>query len=221
MITSPTWVPVRESVPAEKLNRGYEGYTLYCLPCHGENGDGKGLSATGLRPPPRDFTQGLFKFGGVAAPALPPDSELRRIVRGGLHGTAMLPWDVNDSDLTDILAYIKTFSPKWQQEKPGAVIETSVDPYGAARRDEAITLGAKLYHAKAQCNGCHPSYLTHEELFKMSGQAEYSAEMYHSQLKESEYCLEWKPGWTKIEDRECIKPVKVMPPDFTRDPYER
>jgi len=219
-------------VSAETLERGKEQYVQYCRPCHGDDGDGKGLSATGLRPPPRDFTQGLFKFGGVAAPALPPDSELIRIVKGGLHGTAMLPWDMPDADLHDILQYIKTFSPKWKEEKPGEPIKMAADPYGANRRADAIAMGKKVYHAKAQCSGCHPSYVTHQELYDITkamsgtGMTSFSPEMYHSQPKDSEYCLEWKPaapanGQTRdkwIENRECGKTVRVVPPDFTRDP---
>src|SRR5579872_4510696 len=81
-------------VEAETLNHGHDEYMQYCRPCHGDKGDGKGYSSFGLRPPPRDFTQGLFKFGHVAAPALPPDEELVKIVRSGLHGTAMLPWEI-------------------------------------------------------------------------------------------------------------------------------
>ena len=217
-----------EAVSADRLNKGFEGYARYCMPCHGENGDGKGVSGAGMpnmSRPPRDFTQGLFKFGGVAAPALPPDSELKRIVRSpGLHELTMLPSDFSDSDLSDILSLIKTFSPKWKEEKPGALVDMGLDPYGAARKDEAIALGRSLYHAKAQCSGCHPSYVTHEELFNITkertgnGQTEFSAEMYHAQLKDTEYCLEWKTGWKRVEDRECVTPVKVMPPDFTRDP---
>src|SRR5262245_40140854 len=100
-----------QEVSADTLNHGRDGYMQYCRPCHGDKGDGHGYSAPGLRPPPRDFTQGLFKLGHVAAPALPPDSELKQIVRGGLHGTAMLPWDIPDGELLAILHYIKTFSP--------------------------------------------------------------------------------------------------------------
>ena len=50
-----------------------------------------------------------------------------------------------------------------------------------------------------------------------TAQTDFSAEMYVSQLKDSEYCLEWKAGWKKIEDRECAKVVKILPPNFTRD----
>src|SRR5258708_26984538 len=81
-------------VSADTLNRGRDAYQQYCRPCHGDNGDGKGYSSLALRPPPRDFTQGLFKFGHTPAPSLPPDAELRRLVNSGLHGTALLPWDL-------------------------------------------------------------------------------------------------------------------------------
>src|SRR5262245_34767221 len=176
-------------VSAESLNHGRDGYQQYCRPCHGEKGDGRGYSSYGLRPPPRDFSQALFKFGRVAAPALPPDSELVNIVRGGLHGTAMLPWDVPDGELLDILQYIKTFAPKWAAEEPGKPIEVSPDPFGAAKQADAVELGKKLYHAKAQCNGCHPSFVTKEDLHKITkemtgtGQTEFNPEMYYSQLK--------------------------------------
>lgn len=211
-------------VSAEELNHGHDEYEQYCRPCHGENGDGKGYSSYGLRPPPRDFSQGLFKFGHVAAPALPPDSELAHIVRTGLTGTAMLAWDVPDGELFPILQYIKTFSPRWQTEEPGKLIEVSPDPFGEAKKDEAIALGKKIFHAKAQCSGCHPSFVTHEELYSLTkamtgtGQTDFSAEMYLAQPKETEYCLRWKPGWKKIDDRECELPYKILPPNFTRDP---
>jgi hypothetical protein len=45
-------------VSADTLNAGHEAYTHYCRACHGEKGDGHGPAALGLRPPPRDFTQG-------------------------------------------------------------------------------------------------------------------------------------------------------------------
>src|SRR5262245_37872275 len=54
------------------LDAGHETYMLYCYACHGENGDGKGPSSYGLRPPPRNFQQGIFKFAR-AGDGLPPD----------------------------------------------------------------------------------------------------------------------------------------------------
>src|SRR5437867_1761932 len=98
-------------ISADTLNEGQRRFMLYCRPCHGEKGDGKGPSSPGLRPPPRDFTLGTFKFGAVPGGTLPHDEDIVRIVRNGLHGTAMLAWDVPEQDLQNIIQYIKTFSP--------------------------------------------------------------------------------------------------------------
>src|SRR5262249_1755064 len=68
---------------------------LYPSPCPGEKGDGKAPSSYGLRPPPRDFTKAIFKSARLrGGDDLPTDDDLFRVVRGGLHGTPMLPWDI-------------------------------------------------------------------------------------------------------------------------------
>jgi hypothetical protein len=98
---------------ATDLDRGRESYVLYCYACHGSQGDGNGPASHYLRPPPRDLRLGLYKFSKVID-GLPHDSDFVRIIRGGLAGTVMLPWDIPDSTLNDIIQYIKTFAPdKW------------------------------------------------------------------------------------------------------------
>ena len=82
-------------VPAKTLNTGKMLYTEYCMPCHGVKGDGKGVSSKGLTVPPRDFTKGLYKFGRVEAGGPPRDEDFYRIIKRGLHGTAMIPWDMD------------------------------------------------------------------------------------------------------------------------------
>lgn len=183
------------TVDAATLNRGYHVYEHYCRPCHGEDGDGHGFSSPGLRPPPRDFTQGLFKFGHVPAGQLPPDDELERIVRGGLAGTAMRPWDLSDAELGAVLQYIKTFSPRWRTDPVGTAIVPTPDPFGAARAAEAAALGDRVFHQKAQCGRCHES----------------------RELRDTDFCLAWKPGWHKLEDRECARPLRELPPDLACD----
>src|SRR5262249_50422185 len=115
-------------VKAATLNAGWEGYMLYCYACHGVNGDGKGPASYGLKPPPRNFTLGKFKFAAVPSGQLPRDEDFVRIVRGGLHGTAMLEWDVPEVTLSHIIQYIKTFSPRWKEETPGEAIQIVKDP---------------------------------------------------------------------------------------------
>jgi mono/diheme cytochrome c family protein len=196
-----------EEVSAATLNAGWEAYVLNCRQCHGDKGDGTGPSSKGLRPPPRDFTKAMFKFGGVAAGDLPHDEDLRRVVKGGLHGTAMLSWDVEDHELDDILQYIKTFSERWKTEEPGERIMPTKDPYGEDRREEAVKLGASLYHIKAQCGGCHPNYATKQQLNDFSVAAgrgivtDFRRNLYGSEPRDSDYRLNGKV-------------LKILPPDF-------
>src|SRR6185295_19123410 len=119
------------------LNHGFEAFMLYCYGCHGEKGDGHGPASLAMRPPPRNFQQGIFKFGGVAAGSLPVDDALDRTIRRGLNGTPMLQWDVPAVERKYLIAYIKTLSTKWQEEEPGAPIEITPDPW-KDKEQEAI-----------------------------------------------------------------------------------
>ncbi len=169
--------------------RGRAVYQQYCRPCHGDKGDGKGFSSLGLRPPPRDFTQGLFKFGHTPIPRLPPDSELERIIKKGLNGTAMQPWDLSDQELHDVIQYIKTFSPLWRTEPQGEPIAVSPDPFGEARAAEAVKHGDLVFHDRG-CAACHE----------------------HHELKVTEYCLHWHAP------DDCDLYYKELPPDLRCDP---
>jgi mono/diheme cytochrome c family protein len=164
---------------AHTLDDGYEAYMLYCYACHGEKGDGKGPASYGLRPPPRNFREGLFKFARLrSSDDVANDEDLARIVKGGLHGTAMLPWDIPDVELNKIIQYIKTFAPKkWEKKKksgePVKVLEPfelPADPW-AGKEQEAVSRGKELYHFKAECVNCHPAYAGKEDLYKLSLEA--------------------------------------------------
>jgi mono/diheme cytochrome c family protein len=195
-----------KKVSARALNDGAQKYLVYCQACHGVNGDGKGPASVGLRPPPRDFRLGKFKFAAVSSGQLPNDDDLMRIVRGGLHGTAMLPWsDIPDKDIFDILQYVKTLSPRWADGKPGEPIVPPPDPWGPERKADAVTRGMKLYHGFAQCLLCHPAYepaqvVNAASLELSKREAQLRPDPFASQLKESDYG------------------VKILPPDFVRDP---
>ena len=133
-------------VSPRTLNDGHDAYMLYCYACHGEKGDGRGPSSPGMRPPPRDFTQGLFKFAGVPAGGLPNDDDLAALIKAGLDGTPMLPWDISDRERLAIVQYLKTFSPRWRDEAPGAkVLPDGPDPW-LGQESAAVDLGRRLYH---------------------------------------------------------------------------
>lgn len=158
-----------------------------------------------MAPPPRDFTSAQFKFGWVID-GLPPDDELTRIVQGGLHGTAMLPWRVPDIALDAILQHVKTFDREaWSADALGTRVEMSADPWGDARADEAITRGRLVYHGVAQCHACHPAYISRDELIAARGGAgDIRADLHESSILRSDY-------------RRGGEPLMIRAPDFTWD----
>jgi mono/diheme cytochrome c family protein len=200
-------------VSADSLNRGRAVYTQYCRACHGDTGEGNGPASSGLRPPPRNFTRGIFKFGSAVsqdgAPTLPSDADFDRIIHGGLHGSAMLAWDIPQPEFADLVQYLKTFSPKWQTEAPGQPLLPSPDPW-AARPEQGVNLGRKLYHGLAQCSACHAAYASKpeiaafvKELQPNAPPPQFRTDMFLPTPVESiEYSVDGK------------HPLRILPPDF-------
>ena len=191
------------AVDAENLNHGARIFTGYCRPCHGVLGDGRGLSALGLRPPPRDLRLGVYKFGSVPAGQLPTDADLFRIVRAGLLGTGMLPWDVPSPEMDDLIQYVKFLSPRWRNESAGEPIAIAGDPW-VANAVAGVERGRKVYHGIAQCAvACHPAYATKPEIFAAALElthlrlADFRADLYQPVAKDSDFGF------------------KILPPDFT------
>jgi mono/diheme cytochrome c family protein len=200
--TEPVMLGGRLVAPAA-LEHGREVYTHYCRACHGDAGDGKGISAAGLQPPPRDLRLGVYKLAAVPAGQLPRDADLVRTIRKGLAGTAMLAWDVPEAELDDLIQYVKCFAPRWRTEMPGEAIDATPDPW-PAREAEAIERGKRVYHGLAQCAvACHPAYATKAEIYAFTRELtgmevrEFRPDLYLAVAKDSDYG------------------VKILPPDFT------
>lgn len=205
-------------IPASMLEDGRLAYHRYCRQCHGDHGDGKGPAALGLVPAPRDFTKGAFKFLSVENGQLPTDEDLKRIIRGGLKGTAMLPWDISEPELDAVVQYIKTFKPecppdkpkdkclsRWEKaKKPTTSLPLPANPNtDPAKIAELTARGKLLYHMKG-CNSCHPSYVTREEYYKMT--KAWTANPVNPEMRLDPYVPELK---------EAIPFGKIMPPDFS------
>lgn len=195
-----------KEVSADLLNQGREDYVQYCYACHGMNGDGKGPAARYYRPPPRDLTKGLYKFGGVVD-GLPHDEDFVRILKKGLHGTPMLAWDIPDAELDPIIQYMKTFSDTWQKDdKPGTRIPVDTDTW-KGKEKEAIERGQKIYHGLATCQQCHPAYITKQEIHDASKEVgpnpiiQFRPDLYQPEAKESDYEADGKK-------------MRILPPDF-------
>ena len=194
-----------QEVPAAVLNEGREHYVQNCYACHGMSGDGRGPASHYYRPPPRDLTKGLYKFGGVVD-GLPHDEDFARILQHGLAGTPMLAWDIPGGELYPIIQYVKSLSTAWQEaDELGKQIPVDTDTW-QGREQEAISRGKQVYHGLATCQQCHPAYASQQEMLEASQAAgrtiaQFRAQPFQPETKESQYEVDGKK-------------VQIMPPDF-------
>lgn len=127
-------------------------YQRYCVYCHGPKGDGRGQSATYLNPKPRDFTKALFKCRSTPSGSLPLDSDLYDTITRGIHGSGMPSWrPLLKQERVDLIAYVKTFSSAFQEEKPAAPIQIPPEPPTSV---QSIARGAQLFQSM-NCWSCH------------------------------------------------------------------
>ena len=137
---------------AGNSKRGKALYERYCTFCHGPNGDGRGESAPYLDPKPRDFTKAVFKCRSTPSGDLPLDSDLYDTISRGIHASGMPSWKpLLRQERVDLVAYIKTFSSAFQEEKPAAAVEIPPEPADSA---ESIQRGAELFQSM-NCWSCH------------------------------------------------------------------
>jgi mono/diheme cytochrome c family protein len=133
--------------------RGKVVYERYCVLCHGEKGDGKGHFSEDTTPVPRDFRQGTFKWRSTPSGSLPTDADLERVLVTGLYGTSMSSFSttLSHAQRLDVIAYIKTFSPRFATEKPEPSINIPPEP---PYTPKSVERGAAVY-AKFNCAQCH------------------------------------------------------------------
>ena len=111
-----TNAPIRPKTLDDALYKeGRYVYQRNCLTCHGVYGDGRGDMGLDIRPQPRNFGRGIFKYRSTPVGMLPTDADLERTIRGGLAGTAMPIFNnLNDHEIKSVVEYIKTFSSRWR-----------------------------------------------------------------------------------------------------------
>jgi putative heme-binding domain-containing protein len=101
-------------------------YSMHCITCHGENGD---------LLPQINLRSGAF-------PNSPSDRDLGDNIRNGLPGTAMIPTEYSDSEITALVAYVRNIG----NFDLGSV--TLGDPES----------GQALFEGKGDCASCHRVY---------------------------------------------------------------
>jgi mono/diheme cytochrome c family protein len=127
-------------------------YRRYCVGCHGELGDGNGENAAWVDPKPRNFQLGVFKCRSTPTGTLPTDEDLFNSIGRGFDRSNMPQWSTfTKQEKTDLVAWIKHFSPRWVGEKPGTPITIPTEPEVTPER---IKAGRDVF-ARVQCWKCH------------------------------------------------------------------
>ena len=131
---------------------GRQLYYRYCWGCHGARGNGDGENAPYLNILPRNFVGATFKCRSTPTGTLPLDSDLYNTLKRGINFTNMPNWSaLTDQQRADLVAFIKTFSPRWKAEKPGDAIQVPAEP---ALTAASIKHGGELFQ-KLECWKCH------------------------------------------------------------------
>ena len=121
-------------------------YKGLCARCHGEKGDGKGVTYLYLDPAPRDLTKAGFMNSK-------PQDRFLQSLKNGVPGTSMPPWErvLTDEQRNAVLAYVfQTFVKEPRGElKPHKVPEQNP----VASNADSIHRGEQTFLDR--CTGCH------------------------------------------------------------------
>jgi len=138
------------------LARGRAVYRDACEPCHGASGRGAGPAAAELRPPPRDFVGGAFRFRSTPLGARPLLRDVERTVASGVRATWMpsfgniLPPD----DLRAVSAYVLSLVPGPDAGEPVVLVPPGDTLSPAADTPALRERGRELY-VRSGCAECH------------------------------------------------------------------
>jgi mono/diheme cytochrome c family protein len=131
---------------------GKQLYFRYCWGCHGFRGDGNGENAPYLNILPRNFVAATFKCRSTPTGTLPTDDDLYNAIERGFNNSNMPSWIVlTDQNRVDLIAFIKTLSPRWKTDKAGTPITVPPEPKLTI---ESIKHGQELFQ-KLECWKCH------------------------------------------------------------------
>src|SRR6266404_3482259 len=135
-----------------EAHRGKQLYRRYCVGCHGPTGDGRGENAPWIDPKPRDFVTATFKCRSTPSGELPTDKDLFKSVTRGFVNSNMPSWlPLTEQQRADLVAFVKTFSSRFHDEKPAAPVQIPVEP---TADHASIQRGTELYQ-KMNCWSCH------------------------------------------------------------------
>jgi mono/diheme cytochrome c family protein len=131
---------------APTFKNAEEIYKGLCIRCHGEKGDGKGVTYLYLDPAPRDLTKAAFMNSK-------PDERFLQSLKEGVPGTSMPPWErvLSEQQRKDALAYVfENFVKEPRRPfKERKVSEQNPVAFSA----ESVAAGEQIFLQR--CIGCH------------------------------------------------------------------
>src|SRR3984893_18134762 len=124
----------------------------FCWGCHGFHGDGNGENAPYLNILPRNFVAATYKCRSTPTGTLPTDDDLYSSLDRGLNNSNMPSWiSLTDQQRADMVAFIKSFSPRFEKEKPGDPVTVAEEEHVGVQK---ISRGQELFQ-KLECWKCH------------------------------------------------------------------
>jgi mono/diheme cytochrome c family protein len=132
--------------PPKISNDGAETFKTLCSRCHGEKGDGQGVTAYYLDPAPRDLTKSSFMNSK-------PEDRFIRSITNGVAGTSMPAWGkvLTDEQIHTVFSYVKTAFVKENRpfKERASIPETNPTP----STKDSIARGEATFLKR--CTGCH------------------------------------------------------------------
>lgn len=162
--------PDATSVTEPRKLPGFPAYVRHCSGCHGEEGDGNGVAARFLDPPPRNFDFGAFRFVSSENGA-PKGKDLFETIGAGLAGTSMLPFaHLGEDEVWRLVDVVLAFRARglrrrlaangFEGERLEAEIARRTKPVqpsdpGPETLDTYESAARGLAHYRALCVRCH------------------------------------------------------------------
>ena len=124
-------------VIGDGLQKGRDLYLKHCVHCHGVSGDGDGPTAPYLKPRPRDYRKGLFKFTSTKPGVRASRDDLFRVVKLGVPGTYMPSFMLlPDDEVASIVEFVRWLSMRGELESK-LVVQLSLDFSETRLEDES------------------------------------------------------------------------------------
>ena len=108
----------RLELAAGPVAEGHGLYRKHCAICHGITGDGRGVTAAVIRPYPRDYRMGIFKFKSTKRGSKPLREDIALQIRNGIAGTAMVKIkELSEDDVQALTDYVIYLSIRGELER--------------------------------------------------------------------------------------------------------